>query len=183
VSAASRLRYLYLAFLSKPPAYRALYRLIRRHRPQNLVEIGIGDARRSARMIAVARRYARGQCVRYTGIDLFEDAPSDHASLPLKTAYRLLRTTGAQIRLEPGDPHWALARAANSLSDTDLLFISADTYRESMTSAWFYVPRMLHPCSLVLVEEVAADQKATIRTLSKVEIAALAPSPNRRMAA
>jgi hypothetical protein len=183
VSAASRLRYLYLAYFSKPAAYRILYRLIRRHRPQNLVEIGIGDARRSARMIAVARRYARGQSVRYTGIDRFEGAPSDQGSLSLKTAYRLLRSTGAQIRLEPGDPHWALARAANSLADTDLLFISAETYWQSMAAAWFYVPRMLHPCSLVLVEEVAAAQQPVIRPLSMVDIARLATSPKRRLAA
>jgi len=183
VSAASLLGYLYLAYLSKPPPYRALYRLIRRHRPRRIVEIGIGDTRRAARMIAVAQRYAGVDRVCYTGIDFFEDGPAGRPSVPLKAAYRLLRATGASIRLEPGDPHWALARAANSLADTDLLLIWNPREPDFTAAAWFYVPRMLHTDTLVLVEEPASDGQSIIRGLSQVEIAGLARGRPRRAAA
>ena len=180
MSAVSSLRYLYLAYLSKPKAQRPLYRLIRRHRPRKIVEIGIGDGQRSGRLIGVAQRYARGESVQYTGIDVFEAAAS--RTLSLKEAYRRLRATAANIRLEPGDPHWALARAANSLTGTDLLVISSQVDAQSLAAAWFYVPRMLHSDSVVLLEE-AADDGPVLRALSQVEIAQLARPMARRRAA
>ena len=181
MSAASRLRYLYLAYLSKPKAQRPLYRLIRRYRPRRIVEIGIGDCQRAIRMIGVAQRFA-GEPIQFTGIDMFEAAPAPRRALSLKAAYRRLRLSGARIRLEPGDPQWALARAANSLTGTDLLVISADVDAESLAAAWFYVPRMLHGDSLVLVEE-AADGGPGLRALSQVEIAQLARGTLVRRAA
>jgi hypothetical protein len=180
VSAASRLRYFYLAYLSKPKAQRTLYRLIRRHSPRNIVEIGVGDCQRGSRLIGVAQRFARGEPVQYTGIDVFEAAAS--RTLLLKEAYRRLRATAANIRLEPGDPHWALARAANSLTGTDLLVISSQVDAQSLAAAWFYVPRMLHSGSLVMLEE-AADDGPIWRTLSQLEIAQLARPTARRQAA
>jgi hypothetical protein len=182
VSAAGRLRFLYLAYLSKPKALRPLYRLIRRRRPKKIIEIGIGETQRAGRMIAVAQRYAGDDVVHYTGIDLFESAGPARASLPLKEAYRRLRATRARIRLEPGDPHWALARAANSLAGTDLVLISAGLDEASMSAAWFYLPRMLHGDSVVLLEELS-DRGPVLRKMSAVEIAQLArPTVQRRAA-
>ncbi len=107
----SLFRHLYLAYFSQPPADRVLYRLIRRRKIQRMVEIGVGVAVRSRRLIQAAQGASRTLRVRYTGIDLFEarDA-SDAGGLPLKEIYRLLKPTGAQTQLVPGDPFSALAR-------------------------------------------------------------------------
>ena len=52
----SRLKYLYLAYLSRPVGDRAIYRTIRRRNVRKILEIGIGTAGRALRMIDLARR-------------------------------------------------------------------------------------------------------------------------------
>jgi hypothetical protein len=190
VPAAGRLKYLFLAFLSKPTHERRLYRLIRRRRPTRIVELGLGNGRRAVRMIGVAQgslaagRSTPGQ-ISYAAIDLFEARPADQpASLPLKEAYRLLKPTGARVRLTPGDPLSALSRTANELTGTDLLLIASDVDAASLAKAWFYVPRMLHAGSLVLIEDRDATTGAlSLRQLTIAEIDTLAAVRERRRAA
>jgi hypothetical protein len=87
----SLLRHLYFAYLSQPAVDRVLYRLIRRQRIQRIVEIGVGTAQRSRRLILAAQGASRTVAVRYTGIDLFEArGDSAPAGVSLKEAYRLL---------------------------------------------------------------------------------------------
>jgi len=183
VPAIGRLRYVYLAYFSRPASERGLYRLIRRNKPQRIVEIGIGDGHRAARMIQVAARYRTAGPIRYAGVDLFETRSAEHPGLTLKQAHRLLKPSGARVQLIPGDPLAALARAANALAGTDLVIISADQDASSLTAAWFYVPRMLHEGSCVLVECEAEEGKLELRPLSKSEIHARARGRRRRMAA
>ena len=103
--AASRLRYLYLAYLSRPTGDRAIYREIRRLRPRKIVEIGLtGGLSRTERVIAVAQRYAGEAAIQYTGVDRFEDQASGRPALSLMAAYKHLRPLGVQLRLEPGEP-------------------------------------------------------------------------------
>ena len=64
----------------------------------------------------------------------------------------------SKIQVIPGDPLSALARSANGLQSTDLLVIAADQDTQSLANAWFYVPRMLHDKSLVLLEDVSGSQ-------------------------
>lgn len=150
---ARRLKYLHLAYFSRPAHDRPIYRIIRRHQVRSIVEIGIGQALRAERMIRLAQAWCDAS-VRYTAIDLFElRSPADGPGLPLKQCYRRLKATGAKVQLAPGDPLAALARVANSLMGTDLVLVSADQDESTMDEAWFYVPRMLHPRSHVLVEE------------------------------
>lgn len=163
MSAARLLKYCYFAHVAKPAAERRLYRLIRRNRVRRIVELGIGDASRAQRLISVCQRYHDAQEVSYAGIDMFEARPEDQASLPLKQAYKLLTPSGARLQLVPGDPYTALARAANSLLETDLLIINADQDPVSLQRAWFYVPRMLHSGSSVLVEHVGEGPDAERR--------------------
>jgi hypothetical protein len=68
------------------------------------------------------------------------------------------------------------------LTGTDLLVISSQVDAQSLAAAWFYVPRMLHSGSLVMLEE-AADDGPIWRTLSQLEIAQLARPTARRQAA
>jgi hypothetical protein len=173
---ANRLKYLYLAYLSAPACDRQLYRLIRRRQIRNIVEIGIGQARRAQRMIAVAQSTPAACPARFTAIDLFESRGTpEQPGLTLKQAYRQLKATQAKVQVVPGDPRAALARVANTLMGTDLLVISADQDAESLSQAWFYVPRMLHAKSLVFIEEQQSGGKArSLRLVSADEIRTLA---------
>ncbi len=94
-------------------------------------------------IIKLARKRRRGVEVHYIGVDLFELRPCGTAGLTLKTAYRLLRTAGARVKLVPGDPLSALARTANSINRVDTIIIGHDVDVQSLARAWFYLPRML----------------------------------------
>ena len=82
------------------------------------------------------------------------------------------------MQLIPGDPHSALARSANSLQNTDLVIISAGHDEQSLASAWFYLPRMLHAGSAVYVESKTSEaSQLTLELLSPVEIEAKRDPP------
>ena len=180
MSSASLIRYVRFAYISRPSHEHGLYRSIRRSRAAKIVEIGLGSAVRSRRMIEVAQRYHRGASVHYTGIDLFE-ARTKNNGIRLKDAFRQLTSTGAKVRLVPGDPHSGLACHANGLVGTDILVISSDIDHESMKRAWFFVPRMLHAQSLVLVERACPQQSdPKLRLLSDQEIVAAARQASRK---
>jgi len=183
LSAASGLRYLYLAYFSQPAGDRLVYRLIRRHRPRRIVELGLGMAERSRRTIRLAARY-HDEPIDYTGIDRFESrSREDHPGLSLKAAHTALVATEAKVRLVPGDPLSALSRVANGLANTDLLLISSLAGR-TCPAAWFFVPRMLHEHSLVLIEEtLPGATEPAWRRLPHDELAALAGSRSERRAA
>ena len=142
----------YLSYFSKPAQDRRLYRVIARQRVARILVIGLREALRAERMIAAASRTHALRDIHLAAIDLFEARPGSAAPLPLKHAHQVLAKSGAQIRLLPGDPYNSLARAANILTNTDLILISSAQDPESLERAWFYFPRMLHSKSLVLRE-------------------------------
>ncbi len=179
----SVLKLAYLTWLSRPAHERAIYQAIRRLAPLSIVEMGVGLGVRAQRMIAVAGRYRPDEQIRYTGIDLFEARSQPQTGLTLKAAHKQLKATGANARLIPGDPLSALARSANSLLSSDLLVISADQDRDSLQKSWFYVPRMLHEKSLVLIEEGTGKQaKFRLLTAAQVERLATEHASTRRAA-
>jgi len=161
---AGLLRSLYLSYFSKPKGYRPLYRAIRKRPPTKIVELGIGTAERTLRMLELC---AAGAETNYTGIDLFE-ARGEGA--------------GVKVRLVPGDPFSALSRTANASAGQDLILISADQDRESLARAWFYVPRMMHPGTLVLLEETV-NGEPVLSQLLLVDVETLAQAPKVRRAA
>lgn len=185
MSVTSRVRFLYLSHVSKPIADRSIYRAIRRRRIRRIVDIGVGTGQRAARMIEVAGLNAALPDIFYTGIDLFESRPhEDGRGLTLRAAHRLLKPTGARIRLVPGDPLTALSRVANTLTGSELVVISADQDPDSLARAWFYLPRMLVGDSLVLMEEPGgAEGELAIRSIARDEIDRLARTPTLRRAA
>lgn len=181
---ASRLKYLYLAYFSKPATDRILYWAMARSKVQRILEIGLTDAARTMRLISVAHRYLKGEAVRYTAIDLFEARPKESPGLALKDAHKLLKATGAQVQLIPGDPVSALARSANSLQNTDLVLISSQVDDSQLSGAWFYFPRMLHAGSAVYREKRAGEPAViALERLSSVSIEERANSKSRRRAA
>jgi hypothetical protein len=183
LSAANGLKALWLAYLSKPADERVLYRLIRKRKLRKIVEIGIGSGQRALRMISLARRYHPASHVRYTGIDWFEagEASETEQGMDLKTAYRLLRASGARIHLVPRDAHEAFARMANALSGNELVVIAHQQRLESLGRIWFFLPRMLAPQAVVLLSRTT-DERRTWQPLSLAEIQSLAADPRRRAA-
>ncbi len=177
------LKYLYLAHFSKPVGDRVLYRAIRRMPARRILEIGIGSADRTSRLVKLARQFSNSESVRYAAIDLFEGrGKSMPAGLSLKETHRLLAPHSVKVQLIPGEPAQALARAANSLAETDMVLISALDDETSLGSGWFYVPRMLHPGSQVFLETRASDGGTALRLVPLAEIEVLAQSARRRAA-
>jgi len=170
VSLAERLGFFFLSRFSKPAADRPIYRLIRQHKVRSIVEIGIGTGLRTMRMIRTAQQASPHDTITYAGIDLFEMGPG---GMKLKDTYCTLKGTGAKVRLIPGQFGTALPLKANELTGSDLIVISADQPAEPGSLGWFYVPRMLHESTLVMIEERQGDTTA-FRKLSRLEIEQLA---------
>ena len=179
---------LYLTRLSQPPSERILYRLIAKHRPLRLVELGLEDAVRAKRLIQQATRY-QTEGVTYCGVDWFEAHPDGKPEISLKDAHRELSGQGAKIRLLPGDPYTVLAKQANTLGNTDLLLVGCGHDPEVLERAWRYVPRMLHEQTLVFLEEAATggkeqgDEEPSLRLLAADEIRALSGARARDIVA
>ena len=172
----------YLSWLSQPQGERSIYRVIRRARPVRIVELGIGSGRRAERMMRTAVRYANGRGVSYTGIDGFEANEATVVRISLKQAHQQLRCSGCQVRLLPGDPYAVISRHANSLSDTDLLVISAD--QPVPPQLWYFVPRMLHDASSVLLQNPqSTPNPAAFRLVSASAVRTLAEQATERRAA
>jgi hypothetical protein len=163
---------------------RPLFRVIRERKVRAIVEIGVGDAVRTQRILEAAVRNRPAGGVIYAGIDLFEARSDRSSGLSLKQVHRKLKAAKAKVRLVPGDPYSALARVANSLVGTDLLIISADQQGESLDRAWFYVPRLLAQGATIFIE--AIDPKtgeSMLQPLSRVEVESLARKAKPRRAA
>lgn len=179
------LRYAQLAWFSKPKGNRLAYRSIRRLRAGRILELGMGLGERAVRMIRLAAADHPQRRIEYSAIDLFEMRTSeDGAGLSLKLAHRKLAETSAKVRLIPGDPYSALARMANSLGPQDLVIISADQPGEALARAWFYVPRVLAPAAIVLIEGASARPgELELRLMPRAEIEQLARAATPRRAA
>ena len=181
----SRWRLFYLLHLSKPSHDRALYKAIHQRPIRTILELGVGTGTRALRMIEVAhRRFPEGQ-VCYTGVDQFEARDIIRgAVLPLKSAYQMLRRTGARVRLLPGDPLNVISRAANSMAKVDLLVVSVGAEPVSLARMWLYVPRFLHAESLVVCERANREGTQTgFRVLPVRHVSELARRATGRRAA
>ena len=122
--------------------------------------------------------------IQFTGIDLFESRSSaDGPGVTLKMAHRLLTATGARVQVVPGDPLSGLSRVANTLGQIDLIIFSPRLNPKQLARAWFYVPRLLHDRSQVLVEELLPGGRTSSRLVPRNEIDALAAAASPRRAA
>jgi hypothetical protein len=183
VAAANWFRYTYLSRLAKPKSDRPLYRLIKTLQATRIIEIGMGELSRAMAMIEVAQRFAGDKKVWYTGIDLFEARPAGMLAVPLKEAYRQLRSTDAGIRLVPGTPARSLASAANAHPNTDIILIGHEVTEDDLVGAWFYVPRMLHANSVILSERRDLAGQTSFEPILRSQIAERAARESVRRAA
>jgi hypothetical protein len=183
VAAASALRAFWLKWFSKPAGDRPLFKSVCKRRLRKLLLLGLSDGQRATRLISLAQRFHAADQVEFVGIDRFDSRPVDVPHFTLKQAHQLLRTTSARIKLIPGDPREALVRAANSLQGIELVVISADQAADSLSQAWFYLPRTLATEALILREEIAAEGPI-LKLISRIELQRLAAAASiRRRAA
>lgn len=180
MSVGSLVRSAYLSYFSQPAADRPLWKAIKGRPIRSIVELGVGLGGRTERVLEVAAWRRDCLPLSYCGIDLFDARPSDQPPLTLKQAFHGLRATGATIRLVPGEPAAALSRTANALTGTDLLLIAVRPSAESLGEAWWFVPRMIHPQTLVFLQDVShgAGREAW-KQLSPQEVENLAARAGR----
>jgi hypothetical protein len=172
-------KFSYLAYLSQPASDRPIYKWLNQHPVSKIVELGVGDAVRTRRVLELAVAIQPNAPIHYTGIDLFEARPADQEQLTLKAAYRLLRPLPVRSRLVPGDPYMALARVANELPGTDLLIIASDQDSEQLQRAWSLMPRMLHSTSQIFLER-SLKKQPHFQPMSQTELATLIETTRRQ---
>jgi hypothetical protein len=183
VAAASWFKYFRLAYLSQPKSDRQLYRLAKQHQFARIVEVGIRSLEQSSLLIEVAQRFAPEKKVVYTGLDWFDARSGEQTPLTLKQAHATLHATGAQVRLVPGAPANSIAGIANAHANTQLVLIASSVTDEELEAAWFYVPRMLRPDSLILRQRLSSDGEPSYAVVSVADLADRVERAARRRAA
>lgn len=181
MSFSKKLKSFYLGFLSKPKCDRAIYRSLAKNKTRSILELGMGDIKRSKTLIEQAQWVSKTSKVKFTAIDLFDSRPHDLPELKLIESHRLLCKTGANIKLMPGDES-VLTQIANSLTNTDLVLISGISDIQSQAQLWFYLPRMLHAQSLVFQQTIHDSGERTWKTISRSEIENRAQPEIRKVA-
>jgi hypothetical protein len=174
----SKFQFWALTWFSKPACDRQLFKLAAKHQPKSIVHFGLGSLRQAELLITVCQNFAGTDEIRYTGVDLFEARIPQLPGLTLKEAHRHLASTGAKTRVLPGDAPQMLPRMANQLGGTDFLVISLEGERQLLDGCWFFIPRMLQPNSLVLVQE-RRSSGAQYQVLNFQEVEQLAKAAGR----
>lgn len=178
-------RYAQRALFAKPAPDRQLVRLVKKESIRRIVQIGVDSLEDTSTVLQACVKQARGEAVSYTALDPFDERPDSIEALPLMSSYRQLVGSGAKVRLVPGSPIGSLTREANSLADTDLLLISQGVDNATLAPAWFYLPRMCHPGTLVfrLSESESNESPAEWQPIGLDEIAQRASEAGARLAA
>lgn len=174
MSAGALIRSTWVLYFSQPANDRALYKAVKGRTIRSVVELGVGDGKRTTTLFEVLGWKEGNLPLRYTGIDLFEARPTGSKGLTLKQAFAAIRAESVKVQLVPGTPHDALARCANQLGGTDLLLISADQQASDLEPAWRFVPRTIHKDTLILREQPAGAGKTVFQPLTFLEVERLA---------
>ncbi len=149
----SAFKFFQLTWLNKPAPDRLIYKLIKRRQIRSIVEIGLGDGTRCSNMISVAQKFSPDDKIKYTGIDLFDARDADTPPLKLIEMHRELNGLDAKTQLVPGNLGSALPRIANAHVRTDMVIISAGFDDLEFETTQMFLPRMLHPSSVVLIQD------------------------------
>jgi hypothetical protein len=169
--------------LTKPHRERYLDRILERHRPQKILEVGIADLEQTARILRSAPHWAgatASSSIHYVAIDLFDLRPMTQPKLSLKHVHCQLHPIVGSLRLIPGDPFEALTRMANSLGPFDLCLVHRTVDPLSLERAWYFFPRMLAPRVVTLIEDDDPPYRECL--LSVIEARARQSAPRRRAA-
>lgn len=158
VKPVSALKFFQMTWLSKPVPDRLIYRLIKKRQIKSIVEFGLGGGDRCSNMIAVANKFSPDSRIKYTGVDLFDARDQSESPLKLIEMHRKLNTADAKTQLVPGNLSSALPRIANGHVRTDMVIISAGFEEDELDSTSMFLPRMLHPNSVVLIQDYKDEE-------------------------
>lgn len=176
----SSLGYMHLTMMAKPVCDREIYKLIRKQRFRSFIEIGMGDGTRAENMIRVAQKFGVSANTKLTGVDEFDGRDESQDKLSLIEMHRRLKAyEQAKTQLVPGDVSQAIARIANSHLRTDLIVVSAGYDKHLLDDIWFYIPRMLHSGSIVLIQR---ENGGSFETMNRLQIEKLAENSNSKQA-
>lgn len=154
----SAFKFFQMTWLSKPASDRLIYKLIKQRSVSSIVEIGMGDGTRCSNLLAVAQKFNPDSKIKYTGVDLFDARGEDETPLKLIEMHRKLNAVDAKTQLVPGDLASALPRIANSHVRTDMVILSAGFEEEEFEATQMFLPRMLHPSSVVLIQDYEDEE-------------------------
>ncbi len=168
----SKLRLWSLCLFSKPAEDRVLYKRAIKDKPQSIVEIGMASLARTQTLIQIAQQSTANE-VRYQGIDLFEGREKPIAGLTLRDAHRLLSTTGAKVRVLPGECQTTITRQANQIGAVDFLVVTNPTTSSEFENCWFFLPRMLTENGKLYLRHLGSGE-LRYQILTRVEVEQLA---------
>jgi hypothetical protein len=139
--------------LSQPAGDRPLYRAVLRRQISSVLEVGVGDGSRSARLVPWIRQQADVETIRYAAIDRFEMEGPDHISL--KQFHAQLGRLGVKPLPIPdtGQLAAALARVAHTIGTVDLAIFDCRGDALNQPAIMAILPRVVREDSLVLVQK------------------------------
>lgn len=149
----------YWRYLSKPASERSLFLHVLENPVSSILEIGLGDGERFARVIPLCSKPEGVSQIRYAGVDAFESAPAGTPHLPLKTAHRKLAELGVKANLIPGDTIAAIARVANLVLPSDLVIVDGhwNTGDDVSQAIQQWLPRLCHDQSTIFARNNQTD--------------------------
>jgi hypothetical protein len=147
------LQYLHRCFKLRNSRYQNLFRTIRAHQCQQIVEVGVYNGRTARKMIQTASISHRPAEIFYHGFDLFEQLTDGELESELSkrpptrsVVQSLLHRTGANINLYQGNTLNTLSKFADAgaLDDSlnTLIFIDGGHSAETVDHDW----ENLQPC-------------------------------------
>lgn len=159
--------------LSKPVGDRSLYRAVRGLRVESILEVNVGNANRSEKLIAWLREQSDVETIRYAAIDAFEMGGDDHISL--KEFHSRLGRLGTKPLPVPdtGKLSTALARVAHTIGSVDLAIFDCEPQRLEEPTVLAILPKIIRTNSIVLTSSgemlaLATDQQRSSLLVRKV---------------
>ncbi len=146
-----------LRYFSKPASDRGVLLYVAEHPVASILEIGVGEGKRTMQMLAWNQLPPGSTQLRYVGVDPFESSEETRPHLKLKQAHRMLSEAGVKTLLVPGDATTALPRVAHSAQPFDLVVIDGGYDRDSQAgqALLHWLPRLVAEHGVVFASSKA----------------------------
>lgn len=152
MSKLSWLQKVYWKHLAKPTSERELVRFVLSTPVESILEIGMGNGERAARLLDLISKTQARPIQRYVGLDEFEGASDAREHLKLIAAHRLFTERGLKATLFPGTPANSLLRLTHNVQACDLVIIdeswNADNADGQAIAQW--LPRLVKTTGTVI---------------------------------
>ncbi len=158
------LQRLYWTRLAKPREDRPLFRYLLDRPFRSILEIGMGDGRRTRRIAHLVEVPPDVEKIRYIGTDEFESATDGKTHLKLKEAHRMAAQLGFRAWLIPGAAESAVVRVAHKFGPSDLVVLNGcldpEHPHQGPIASW--LDRIAHEGSVILASATPNGPLASI---------------------